>query len=99
MRKKRLDYVDDGRVIAPMNVDGMPWYEPVNTPNDDYLSGKMQDGESSSAISSVPFPVKLTREENRAFASGVLKAVLLVSFVFIGTLFLFILFCIHVWFR
>lgn len=26
MTKKRLPDDDDGRVIAPMNVDGMPWY-------------------------------------------------------------------------
>ena len=99
MRKRQLDDIDDGRVIAPMNVDGMPWYKPVNTAKDGSLSGKTQNGESSSVLSSAQMPVTLTREENRAFAAGVLKAVLLVSFVFIGALFLFILFCIHVWFR
>jgi hypothetical protein len=25
-RKRRSDFEDDGRVIAPMNVEGMPWY-------------------------------------------------------------------------
>ena len=25
--KKKEDFEDDGRVIAPMNVDGMPWYD------------------------------------------------------------------------
>ena len=25
--KRRLPVDDDGRVIAPMNVEGMPWYE------------------------------------------------------------------------
>ncbi len=24
--KKRRDFVDDGRVVAPMNVEGMPWH-------------------------------------------------------------------------
>ena len=27
MAKKDKDFEDDGRVIAPMNVDGMPWYD------------------------------------------------------------------------
>ena len=24
--KKKQDYLDDGHVITPMNVEGMPWY-------------------------------------------------------------------------
>lgn len=27
MSKKDKKYEDDGRVVAPMNVDGMPWYD------------------------------------------------------------------------
>ena len=26
-RKKRFDEDDDGRVIAPMDIDGMPWHD------------------------------------------------------------------------
>lgn len=29
-RKKKQYDDDDGRLIAPMNVDGMPWYVPDN---------------------------------------------------------------------
>lgn len=29
-RRKKADVVDDGRVIADMNVDGMPWTTPRN---------------------------------------------------------------------
>ncbi|MBQ8075842.1 MAG: hypothetical protein IJ237_07650 [Oscillospiraceae bacterium] len=28
MSQRRDDFEDDGRTIANMNVDGMPWYEP-----------------------------------------------------------------------
>ncbi len=28
MKKKRQPFVDDGRTIAEMNIDGMPWYRP-----------------------------------------------------------------------
>ena len=33
-KKKREKFEDDGRVIVPMNVDGMPWYDSrkVRTP-------------------------------------------------------------------
>jgi len=86
MRKKRTDtFEDDGRVVAPMNVEGMPWHTPEREPR--------QTGDSSDV------PVKLTRQENMAFSFGVLKAVLLVTFAYIGALFAFILFCIHIWLR
>lgn len=99
MRKKRFDDIDDGRVIASMNVDGMPWYTQGDKTNGGFLSRNMQSGEPPSVLSPVQLPVKLTRRENRAFASGVIKAILLVTFVYIGALFLFILFCTNVWFR
>ena len=88
-RKKRNDDLDDGRVVAPMNVEGMPWY-----------SGERAPGDAGTGVSADPVaPVKLTFRENVAFMFGVLKAVLLVALVFIGVLLGFILFCIHVWFR
>lgn len=30
-KKKRTDFEDDGRTVANMNVDGMPWYSPTRT--------------------------------------------------------------------
>lgn len=30
-KKKKNEMEDDGRVIAPMNVEGMPWYTPYKT--------------------------------------------------------------------
>lgn len=87
MRKDRKKYDDDdGRTIASMNVDGMPWYTArsgkpsVETPNE---SG----------------PLELHGAERRAFTWGVLKAVLLVAAVFIVGYLLFILFCVNVWFK
>ena len=85
MRKKRAEIIDDGSVVAPMNVDGMPWYE--KTRGQDFSAGEPV------------VPIILTRRENIAFAFGVLKAVLLVTLIFMGTLFAFILFCTNVWLR
>ena len=81
-RNKKPSFVDDGRVVAPMNVDGMPWYAP-----------KRERVEGADA------PVILSRRENAAFTFGVLKAALLVTFVFVGALLGFILFCTEIWFR
>lgn len=99
MRKKRVDAVDDGRVIAPMNIEGMPWHTPKR--NTGLSNGNVAGSAADSAAgsSAPPLPEKMTRRENLAFAMGVLKAVLLVTFVFIGFYFAFILFCVNVWFR
>ena len=37
MRKHRDDFEDDGHIIANMNVDGMPWYEPKREKNEEKL--------------------------------------------------------------
>ena len=93
MWKKRVnkpESFDDGRVIASMNVDGMPWYSPKSRATSSGISG----GDESSAV----LPVRMTRRESIAFTFGVLKAALLVSLIFIGGLYLFILFCVNIWF-
>lgn len=85
-KRKRTYEDDDGRVIASMNVDGMPWYQRNSTQgmpvrND---SSRFED---------------LTKEETREIIKGALKASLLIAGIFILAMFLFILFCIFVWFR
>jgi len=99
MPKKRADKReyrdDDGRVIASMNVDGMPWYSEKHADGPG-ASSEYQGNVSPDAINTAP---KMTRRENLAFMSGVLRAALLAALVFIGGLFLFILFCVNIWFR
>lgn len=104
MRKKRVEFIDDGRVIAPMNVDGMPWYrktreQPTASPPDPQPLSDPFGGSGPADSGGTAVPVKLTRRENIAFMFGVLKAVLLITFVFIGTFFFFILFCTNVWLK
>ena len=110
MGKKRIDEYDDGRVIAPMNIDGMPWYSPsrpfggLRKPRGAGGDGASGDGSGAGSAGGVggaggaASTEKLTRRESLSFSFGVLKAVLLVSLVFVGVYFLFILFCINVWF-
>ena len=92
-RKKRAKFVDDGRVIAPMNVDGMPWYTQKKPPQE----AGSEDAAGTDADDFIP--EFMTRREKAAFTFGVAKAALLVTVVFVGGFFLFILFCIYVWFR
>ena len=84
-RKKKEPFVDDGRVIANMNVEGMPWYQEVPHTN------SQKDGNEP--------PLEITRKEKAALMRGVLGAALFVAFIFIAVFGLFILFCVFVWLK
>lgn len=87
-RHKRHDD-DDGRVIASMNIDGMPWYQPSPSQRQEKLpSGRKSNPDFSD----------LTKEETREIIKGAIKASLLIAGVFILGMLLFILFCLYVWF-
>ncbi len=84
MEKKRKTFDgDDGRVVAKMNVDGMPWY----------MRDRQQEGPENNDLSD------LTKDETREIIKGTVKAGLLVGSVFFVVFLLFILFCVFVWFR
>ncbi len=83
-RKKKQYDDDDGRVIANMNVEGMPWF----------LSDALKNRKPSSSDELND----LTKEESRELVKGAVKAGLLIAGIFVLAAFLFILFCIYVWF-
>lgn len=85
-KRKREPFVDDGRTIANMNVDGMPWYI-------DEAKRKQKQAPDGGE------PIELTKKERRAATGGMLAAVLLVGLVFALCFLIFILFCVFVWFR
>ena len=68
MGKRKQYDDDDGKVIANMNVDGMPWY--VDRAN------KTEKSEGDSE------PVPLTKEERRAYMRGTMTAAFLVTGLF-----------------
>ncbi|HOD93364.1 MAG TPA: hypothetical protein PL054_05780 [Clostridia bacterium] len=83
MFKKSKYDDDDGRVIAPMNVEGMPWY----------LKNVRQKNVNNER--SHPLSTKETISVTLyAILAGITVALIIGLFGF-----LFILFCIHVWFR
>lgn len=81
-KKKEYDD-DDGRVIAPMNVEGMPWFQKGVGP---------QNANNEKAT-------PLTRKEMFSMLINGALAGLTVALVLGFAAFLYILFCIHVWLR
>ena len=88
-KKRRDDEFDDGRTIANMNVDGMPWYNGKIDKN--------KPGVESDSVNGGPENY-LTKKEARSAPRGVLAA-LLAGGVFFVVFAAFVLFCIYVWFR
>lgn len=83
MAKKKDTFEDDGRTIANMNVDGMPWY--------------MEKKEKKEGPESEP--VELNKAEKRAMMGGIMKATMLVTLAFGLGFTVFILLCVFVFFR
>lgn len=77
---------DDGRVICNMNVEGMPWYE---------KSMRIKERQVQKPI----FSEQMTRSEVRSYTWSAILAGLLIVAVFSVTWILFVLLCIHIWFR
>lgn len=75
--------IDDGRKVADMNVEGLPWY--------------LEQVEEEELRRRTEVPELNGRETSRLIFSSMLAA-LLVAGVFIGALTIFLLFCIYVWF-
>ena len=75
---------DDGKTVADMNVEGMPWYVPK----------KREMPEIQGAE-----PSQLTKEQFRAYRWAAVKAGLLLVLVFGAVFGLFIAFCDFIWSR
>lgn len=87
-KKKKDDFVDDGRVIANMNIDGMPRSIVRRTSFDEF--GKVKEKEDQA---------QLSKEERRSIMFGVIMSYVLFAVMVFGGFALFILFCTKVWFK
>ena len=83
-RDRRFDEEDDGRTIADMNVDGMPWT--MRRP----FGRRADEGDAPRT--------PMTKEELRAYTWAAVKAGLLIVLIFAVCFGLFIAFCDFVWF-
>ena len=88
-REKKVYDDDDGRVIAPMNVDGMPWSKRSSP------APQIPKAETPKADDDL----QLTDKEKRAMMGGVFSAAILIAGIFVLAGFLFILFCLFVWLK
>ena len=84
-RKRKPDPEDDGRVIANMDVEGMPWYR-----------GLGQSERPPVSPDENP-PEVMTRGEKAAMIRGVVGAALAVAAVFGVGYLLLILLCLRLW--
>ncbi len=99
-RKKYDD--DDGRVIANMDIEGMPWNNGYNRWFGGIYKKKYRrdiEKQMAEQQQGAPEDLKLTKKETRMLVLNALAAVLLIGAVFALAGFLFILFCTKVWFR
>ncbi|HPG92246.1 MAG TPA: hypothetical protein PK675_02415 [Clostridia bacterium] len=74
---------DDGRVIAKMNVDGMPWYDSISPKNK-----KNEKGEQ------LP---PMTKKETRRLIGDMMLALIPVVGMFLGAFALLILLMTNLW--
>ena len=87
-RKPKLpDPEDDGHVIAPMNVEGMPWYKPEQ--HEDRMRSEIAGSAGHSSLSP---------SERRLVIWGAIRTGLLIFAVFAVVFLLFLLFSDYIWF-
>jgi len=87
-KKQKNDFFDDGRVIADMNIDGMPGS----------VFRRKPFGHSWFKTETRETTV-LTKEQRRAIMQGIAASYIIFGVVFFGLFALFILFCTKVWFK
>lgn len=100
--KKKDDFVDDGRVIADMNLDGMPWTMPKPYRFSELINKSKKREQNREQNVEIPPDVDLseppiTKKEARKMALNAMLAGLAIALVFAAAAFLFILFCTNVW--
>lgn len=84
MSKPRKQYDDDdGRVIAPMNVDGMPWHD-RRLLVERFLGDKEDKQDDFDYNSLSPDEKKEYRRETRAIIRGILRQFLPFVLLFVG---------------
>ena len=87
-KRPKNEFKDDGRTIANMNVDGMPWYD-SSLPHDPTAS-------PPSGREKQP-PVKLTKKERRALMRAAYGFALKIALFFVGCFFVAMLLLRLLW--
>lgn len=91
-KKKQEEHIDDNRVIASMDIDGVPssvFRRPRRRAARDEFGQTKQEKP----------PIDLNRKEKLSAILGIVMSYLLFGLVIFGAFALFILFCVKVWFK
>ena len=88
-KTKPLPDWDDGRVICPMDAEGMPWRREGSFFGRPHAEPEQEE---------IPPRDRMTARQTRMYTAGALRAALLMISVFAAALVLFTLFCTKVWF-
>ncbi|MDD4496295.1 MAG: hypothetical protein PHV32_18470 [Eubacteriales bacterium] len=100
MKKRRKEFFDDGRVIANMNIDGMPgtgFMAKTSAPAGSFNVGAAV--EQTGYIDLEAEKIKPTKRERFSVIGGIVTSYLVFGIVVFGAFALFILFCTKVWFK
>jgi hypothetical protein len=92
MSKKDYDD-DDGRVVSDMRLtEQLHWYDSFSSDRDKKKKGLKKQSLAEANI-------VLSKGETKSYIFSALLAGLTIALVFIGSFYLFILFCIYIWFQ
>ncbi|MDO4454100.1 MAG: hypothetical protein Q4B90_06365 [Eubacteriales bacterium] len=91
---KKEKFEDDGRQIANMNIEGMPWYDKERAMREKMGGDIPQEIETEKRKSPLD---EMTKKERWVLYRSVMAACLVIGLIFAGAAFLFILFCVYVW--
>lgn len=94
-KKNRPEFIDDGRTIANMNVEGMRWYDPSLDRTD--LPSALPEGTQGPMPKDVP--VRLSKKERRAFLRAALWFSLKLALAAGGILFVLFFLLWLIWFH
>ena len=92
-KPKKEKFIDDGRTIVPMNVDGMPWYDRRRVNGSDKNSPTEENAVDFNSLS--PEEKKEYRRETRRIIRGVILRFLPFLLAFIGV-FTVLIVCLYV---
>lgn len=92
MNKKTYDD-DDGRIISDMSLTHQThWY-------DSFSSDRDKKKRTTKKQSLAEANIVLSKSETKSYIFSALLAGITIALVFIGSFYLFILFCIYIWFQ
>lgn len=91
------DSLDRETQIADMNIEGMPWYSGDKSPRTLRERKKELKASGYNRIETNDPP--LSNKESQRLIVNAVAAAMLIALIFIGAAFLFLLFCVYVWFR